>query len=222
MDIKGANLFHENLKEPSMTVRKNSFRSSRKASISIEPYLWNPGVSNQAVESILVCTGVYNPQNDMLYHLRKLIQRQASASGQQPNLSNLSISSPTSVRSSKPASPSVSAADANNNSVDVKKAGDGGSGSGSLMNSKSSSSDVFDDENQRTIRPSKSYNSYPTLTMENDPNELNAVELSAAMSRRNSFISYFDDHLNVPDHTFENLKVAIDYVLDSLGYRKQE
>lgn len=38
-------------------------------------------------------------------------------------------------------------------------------------------------------------------------------ELKNAMSRKNSFISYFDDKLNVPDVTVNTFKDAVDYIV---------
>lgn len=69
-----------------------------------------------------------------------------------------------------------------------------------------------------TIRRNKSFNTINEA--KKDADDLDGFELSLAMSRRNSFISYFDDQYNVPDHTFDNLKVAVDYIVESIEHRK--
>lgn len=213
-------MFHESLKEgesailsstsssSQMNKSSKNRRASHRPSISIEPYLWNPNVSSQMVESILVCTGVYNPQNDLLYHLRRLIQRQASSQvGNNLNISSMSIKSPLPVN------------DSNNNVCLANEKGSKQSASETAINEINNDDDsANNEESQLTIRPNRSFSSYPTLTV-NESDELNSIELSDAMSRRNSFISYFDDHQNVPDHTFDNLKVAVDYILESLGLK---
>jgi hypothetical protein len=58
VDIKGANLFKEHLYD----IDKLKIKSTQKSNTTIE----------SKVESILVCTGVYNPQNDLNFHLEKL------------------------------------------------------------------------------------------------------------------------------------------------------
>ena len=87
------------------------------------------------VESILVCTGVYNPQNDILHHLRTIVDH---AEGTQHNLA------------------------------------------------------VPETENS-------------------------THDLQSTMSRKNSFISYFDNRLNVPDLTVDNLSNAVDHILANLN-----
>lgn len=45
----------------------------------------------------------------------------------------------------------------------------------------------------------------------------NAVsELQEALSRRNSFINYFDNKLNMPDVTVPNLLDAVNYIIQSI------
>lgn len=227
MDIKGANVFMESLQESGQhqpNSNKLARRASRKASRSIEPYLWNPDVSSQPVESILVCTGVYNPQNDMLYHLRKLIKNRES-SNQSSSIRNLN-SLTTSMTLASDDKAKMSGGDANNNIF---------MGHSDKSSKSSSATEVAlaplteqDEENQKTIRPNN--NSYPRCLFDGEngngngggDDDLNEVELTAALSRRNSFISYFDDHQNVPDHTFDNLKFAVDYVLESLGLMQRQ
>ncbi len=60
VDIKGANLFKEHLinLEPKIKRRSSSTNLDFK--------------STDKVESILVCTGVYNPESDINYHLNNL------------------------------------------------------------------------------------------------------------------------------------------------------
>ena len=83
------------------------------------------------VESILVCTGVYNPQNDLFYHLSHLFDE-------------------------------------------------------STLNS--------DESNESDV-------------------SLEKTELKKAMSRKNSFISYFDNKYNLPDLTVENLYDAVQHII---------
>ena len=45
--------------------------------------------------------------------------------------------------------------------------------------------------------------------------EIDKNELRNALSRKNSFISYFDDKDNIPDLTVDNLKDAVDYIIRS-------
>lgn len=47
-----------------------------------------------------------------------------------------------------------------------------------------------------------------------DPTAVN--ELQEALSRRNSFINYFDNKLNVPDVTVPNLLDAVNYIIQSI------
>lgn len=42
---------------------------------------------------------------------------------------------------------------------------------------------------------------------------LDKNELRNALSRKNSFISYFDDQDNIPDLTVDNLKDAVDHII---------
>lgn len=133
MDIKGANLYREHLMGSSSGDRGH--RHQHMTSVNEQ---------NSVVESILVCTGVYNPQNDLRFHVRKLLK---------------------------------------DDEVAFSKSAAGG----------------------RLIE----------LPQE-EAEELNENELRRAMSH-NSFISYFDDKMNIPDHTFDNLRHSVDYILKSLN-----
>lgn len=195
MDIKGANTFREHLENTSSNkLRRPSRRQSLVARLNTG---YQSHLSSQPVESILVCTGVYNPQNDLLYHVRKLIQRQASSN-------KCVYSPPPNDRNNNFLSGSAPASADN-----LKKAG-----------LQVSLSPFVDDSGEKTLQRNHSFNSYSFINDSpklDDVSDLNDAELSQAMARRNSFISYFDDEENVPDHTFDNLKVSVDYILDSIG-----
>lgn len=138
VDIKGANVFLDylNNENPKNNLYHRHHHHTKQNRVSIQP-----------VESILVCTGVYNPQNDLLFHVRKLFAHQ-------------------------------------NQSVDQR---------------------TVPEDDALVVRPL-------------DENEqLNENELSEAFSNKNSFISYFDDKDNMPDHTFENLRHSVDYILKENG-----
>ncbi len=108
-----------------------------------------------------MCTGVYNPQNDLLYHLTHLFDE--------------AISGPES-RETEPAEQS----DDNNMFLSVNS-----------MKSK------------RNSRRSSTH-------------DLEKNELKSALSRRNSFISYFDNRLNVPDVTVNNFLDAVHHILNHI------
>jgi hypothetical protein len=63
VDIKGANLYREHLMGSS-----NGDRGHR------HQHMTSVNEQNSVVESILVCTGVYNAQNDLRFHVRKLLK----------------------------------------------------------------------------------------------------------------------------------------------------
>jgi hypothetical protein len=86
------------------------------------------------VESILVCTGVYNPQNDLFYHLSHLFDESTLNQAQ-------------------------------------------------------------GDEN------------------ESESENLEKIELKKALSRKNSFISYFENKYNLPDLTVDNLYDAVQHII---------
>ena len=43
--------------------------------------------------------------------------------------------------------------------------------------------------------------------------DLEKLELRKALSRKNSFISYFENKLNKPDMVFDNLKEAVEHII---------
>ncbi len=163
VDVKGANLFKEQLMAAE---NKSSRRSSRRGSVAAGGVADGGALSrwNSRVESILVCTGVYNPENDLLVYLRSLF----SATSLQDSES-----------SSESSSPEKELIDANNNAA-----------SAISRHSRHASS----------------------VSLRRD----DLHELKSAMSRKNSFISYFDDKLNVPDVTVNTLKDAVDYIINSI------
>ena len=53
-------------------------------------------------------------------------------------------------------------------------------------------------------------------TKENQDLNIEKQELKTILSRRNSaFINYFENRLNIPDSTFESLKEAVDYIVNT-------
>lgn len=125
--------------------------------------------ANKPVEGILVCTGVYNPQNDYLFQLRSLFEQSVHMEGD----TNLTES--------------------NRDDEDNKSCSSLSVFMPSMSTHKSSSS---------------------TSVLLRDPNA--AAELREALSRRNSFINYFENKLNMPDLTVPNLLDAVNYILNSL------
>jgi hypothetical protein len=132
-------------------------RSSRRQSqvdftgLTNHQLLANQAIFQKPVESILVCTGVYNPQNDYLFQLRNLFDQ----------------------------------------SMNLK---------------------LHEDETNGGL----------TLTVPSSsavkkelPKTNSAAELKQALSRRNSFINYFDNKLNIPDLTVPNLLDAVNYIMAS-------
>lgn len=173
VDIKGANVFLEHLNSSQSHVLSKTHHSHQH---NIKEK------SQQPVESILVCTGVYNPQNDLLFHVRKLF----------------GTHKPTTHKPHEVA----------RNDHKVQR-GDEKDRVVLRANSESddSQSDEYDDtEDERLIeRPRE------------QSEEFNEDELARALSNKNSFISYFEDKLNIPDHTFENLRHSVDYILKQNG-----
>lgn len=141
VDIKGANVFLEHL-NTQKTHHNHHYGCNHK--------------EKQPVESILVCTGVYNPQNDLLFHVRKLFEQKNAERGAQQ------VSS--------------------------------------------------DNENDRFMADENDDDRLIEQPRE-EKEELDENELSQALSNQNSFISYFDDKLNIPDHTFDNLRHSVDFIL---------
>lgn len=132
---------------------------------------FNDSKSTSKVESILVCTGVYNPQNDLLYHLNHLFTDGMSTS--QDNLSS------------------------------------------ETNRSRFSSSDNLSSSNEFYLSSNSSQTNLAQSRPDSVPNLLNLEkqELKIAMSRHNSFIAYFDNKLNVPDITVDNLRDAVDHII---------
>ena len=126
---------------------------NRRSSLSLNT------VEKTSVESILVSTGVYNPQNDLLYHLTHLFDEAIASKEPEP----------------------VEESDENPLFLRV-----------STLNSKSK-------------------NSSTTNLVDIEKNELRS-----ALSRKNSFISYFDNRLNVPDITVGNFLDAVQLIISSL------
>ena len=118
--------------------------------------------SNSRVESILVCTGVYNPENDLLIYLRSLFNSSSIKDG--------------------PAS------------------------------QKEKEEDTMDSNNNLTNGPKSIRRHDSNVSL----NAHELMELQSAMSRKNSFISYFDDKKNVPDLTVNTLKDACDYIIKTV------
>lgn len=106
--------------------------------------------STRQVETILVCTGVYQKQNDLLYHLRNLFKE--------------------------------------------NEKGDKSDANSTVGDSSSSINKKNDQSNSNLL-------------------DIDRNELRLALSRKNSFICYFENKLNIPDATVDNLKDAVDYIL---------
>ncbi|RNA32034.1 cat eye syndrome critical region 5 [Brachionus plicatilis] len=151
VDVRGANLYKESLTGEKSN--RGSTRTSRRQSTVdfLNQNLFKP------VESILVCTGVYNPQSDMLYHLRNLFDKSIRRSSINPDclpneFEGITLTVPQQITQ------------------------------------KESSSNFLDVE---------------------------ALQLKEALSRKNSFISYFDNQCNIPDVTVDNLMDAVNYIIES-------
>lgn len=130
--------------------RRASCQNSRRHSLAVPEFFVNEPKNTEHVESILVSTGVYNPTNDLMVHLRSLF----------------------------------------NSSIDRNN-------------------------NNECIGENKNKNSnIPIIRTEsNNHVNLDKHELRDALSRKNSFISYFDDEENIPDLTVDNLKDAVDHII---------
>lgn len=162
VDVKGANVYKEHLQlADNKNSRRSSARSSRRSS-----FIGDSLKQNQRVESILVCTGVYNPEADLLIYLRSLF-----------NATHLGRTDENETETEKD---SDSGVDTNNNSAVA------------------------------SLNPFAKRASNASLNIE----ELK--ELKGALSRKNSFISYFDDKQNIPDVTVNNLKDACEYIVKSV------
>ncbi len=135
--MKGANLY------------KNYFQPFPKSQVDVDlkenisAVLYNVGSVPKPVESILVCTGVYSPQNDVVYNTRK------QQEGKKENLAD--------VYADKEGSDEIAV----------------------------------------------------------DKHRIKAAQKNHGL-RKNSFINYFEDSLNIPDLTVNNLNDAVDYILKNL------
>jgi hypothetical protein len=116
---------------------------------------------NKNVESMLVCTGVYQKQCDLHWHLNSLFNEKSKD-----------------ARLPKESTP-------NTNMID--------------MDSNVPNLIATSDEQEADIK-------------------IEDGKLKNLLSRRNSFISYFDNKLNIPDLTFENLNDAADYIVKNETY----
>jgi hypothetical protein len=145
VDIRGANTYREYL-------HLENKRNESNKSITIE--------------SILVSTGVYNPKNDLLYHLTHLFDEALAKNNKSEEEQEEEESDESSFSS---------------NTLFLKV---------SSIKSRSSSSLNLVDKDK--------------------------IELKSAMSRKNSFISYFDNKLNVPDLTVGNLLDAVNHIISNL------
>lgn len=164
MDVRGANAYKEHLialesKSSRRTSRHASCQASRRQSLVGDSQL--DLRSSGQVESILVCTGVYNPANDLLVHLRSLFND--------------------------------TLIDSNNNQTE-----EGSKGESS------------DSNNNTLVKVESTANLLVT--------DYDKRELRDALSRKNSFISYFDHPLNNPDLTVDNLKDAVEYIVKSCNH----
>jgi hypothetical protein len=165
VDIRGANSFKEFLLDLESKIarsRRSSLADVALSRISSQQKLLPASTPTESpVESILVCTGVYNPQNDLLFHLQNLFKTQTIF-------------------------------DLNNN----------------IMTNSDQMSDSNYPSRQSSIRSQRS------LRDENQgETNMEQKDLHHALSRKNSFISYFDNALNIPDLTFDNLLVAVEYIV---------
>jgi hypothetical protein len=82
-----------------------------------------------------------------------------------------------------------------------------------------SNSDFLSPPNNQFLSPvsaAANRNTAFTLRRNTSFNVDELKELKNALSRKNSFISYFDDRQNVPDVTVANLKEAVDYIVKSI------
>lgn len=134
VDIQGANFYKEHLINSAAQKRLHGRRLSQHDILADLR-------TTSKVESILVCTGVYNPQNDLFYQLSQLFN--------ESNLNAQDDSSDEAVNESKP-----------DEKIDLEKS-----------------------------------------------------ELKNALSRKNSFISYFDNKYNLPDLTVDNLYDAVQHII---------
>lgn len=162
VDVKGANVFLEHLNTENQS-KGSSMLNHRFRHHSVR----QSQVAQQPVESILVCTGVYNPQNDLLYHVRRLFSH-----AQLPSKSR---------------------------------------------NQSTRSEVAAGEDDERMVSNESDEDDCLVAKPEEEPEQLNEDELNQALSTKNSFISYFEDKFNLPDHTFDNIRHSVDYILKQNG-----
>ncbi|CAF0747107.1 unnamed protein product [Brachionus calyciflorus] len=158
VDVKGASIFKEHLhsleaKSSRRSSRHASCATSRRHSLVVPDFSEFEFRQTKHVESILVCTGVYNPSNDLMVHLRSLFDSKICL-------------------------------DSNNNQADGEH-----------------------------LNESNYFNVPIIKTDSSNQFDFDTNELRNALSRKNSFISYFDDHQNMPDLTVDNLKDAVEHII---------
>jgi hypothetical protein len=155
-------MFKEHLEGLETKSNRSSNKSSRRASLTLDllppDQMTTSFRANKNVEAILVCTGVYQKQCDLLFHLNSLFN-------------------------AKIKSPSISKEPSLNEIVKQNE---------------------YNEENCNII---------VNKCDDDDDLKIESNELRTLLSRRNSFISYFDNKLNIPDLTFENLKDSVDYIV---------
>lgn len=136
------------------------------------------------MEAILVCTGVYNPQNDYLFHLRNLFQQTMYLGEEGSGKEDAELLTDA----------------CNTFSLTVPTTGARCSIS-TLPSSSSTSTAVT------------AHKSPSSASVKSREEAQEAAELREALSRRNSFINYFENKLNMPDHTVANVLEAVTYIL---------
>lgn len=134
VDIFGGNNYKEYLKK----LYQPKYPSTKRESLAdvLQRQLSVTEPDTKHVETILVSTGVYNPNNDISVHLKQL----------------------------------------------------------------------FIDSNNNNTKPE-------SIDFGNDPTE--KAELRRALSRKNSFINYFENKMNIPDVTVNTVLDAVNYIIEA-------
>lgn len=145
VDVRGANSFKQHLVE--IESKLNQLKQLNLVDFNISP---NKPRGFQPVESILVCTGVYNPQHDLTVQINNMFKEAFLDTNNNEEAESMSSST----------SSMLQRADSNASQLDLEK-----------------------------------------------------LELRKALSRKNSFISYFENKLNKPDLVFDNLKEAVEHII---------
>ena len=156
--MRGGNAYKEYLQNM-LDAAKSKYPSSRRpslAEIQLQLFQSNDSKANsfKQVETVLVSTGVYNPQSDLLTHLKNLFNEN--------------------------------------------------------LNKEPTTDDNNNDPQQATA---------------NRVEDIEKNELKFALSRKNSFISYFDNKLNIPDVTVNTLLDAVNYIVRNkkvLAWKKKK